>query len=321
MSANKLLIFHQGALGDLVTLFPLFIRLRGHYQAIDVICKHQIGQLARHLRFVDTTYPAESAVFSSLFGDGPVPPQLDMLGYYSTILLFSYSAALHQRVCSLTGAGVHLIPPRPSPEQQIHITDHYADHMERLAILPRSSGAAEKNAIYRDCRRPGFNPKRVVLHPGSGSRRKNWPLGNFLSLCHLLEAEGFESTFFLGPAEAHLSAALPNPVERPADLVALAESLRTAGAFIGNDSGATHLAAFLGLPTVAVFGPSDPLRWRPLGRAAAIVPSLEACAPCFETSNDTCQSMDCLELISPATVMETFHNLSSVRESSYLFDF
>jgi ADP-heptose:LPS heptosyltransferase len=53
--------------------------------------------------------------------------------------------------------------------------------------------------------------------------------------------------------------------ERPADLVALYNALRSASLFIGNDSGPAHLAGHLGVPTIVLYGPTTPLIWKPLG--------------------------------------------------------
>jgi len=55
------------------------------------------------------------------------------------------------------------------------------------------------------------------------------------------------------------------PLARPAQFVDLLAQLSAAAAFIGNDSGPTHLAAITGVPTVALFGPTNPVIWRPLG--------------------------------------------------------
>ena len=54
---------------------------------------------------------------------------------------------------------------------------------------------------------------------------------------------------------------------------ALASLLRRCAAYLGNDSGVTHLAALAGVPTVALFGPSDPARWSPLGPRVTVLRS------------------------------------------------
>jgi ADP-heptose:LPS heptosyltransferase len=309
LTATPLLIFHQGALGDWVNLFPHLVALRTRFQRIDVVCKSQIGALAQHLKLADRAYPSESALFAPLFGEGPLPPRLAMFDHYGTIVLFSYNGTLRQRVLSLTGAQVHLIPPRPATESRIHIQSHYTAWLEQLSVLPSLPAGATPALTGKNWRRPGFDPRCVLIHPGSGSRRKNWPLERFLALRQRLGEHGFKSSFLLGPAEAHLAAAQLHPMERPVDLVALAERLRSAGAFIGNDAGTAHLAAFLGLPTLAIFGPSDPARWRPHGRSTAIIQSADGCMPCFETNPSPCPTMDCLDRISVDTVMEAFLNL------------
>ena len=55
------------------------------------------------------------------------------------------------------------------------------------------------------------------------------------------------------------------PVLKDLDLPTVAAIARLASAFVGNDSGVSHLAAAVGAPGVVIFGPTDPARWRPLG--------------------------------------------------------
>jgi ADP-heptose:LPS heptosyltransferase len=71
--------------------------------------------------------------------------------------------------------------------------------------------------------------------------------------------------------------------------------LKESRLFLGNDSGATHLAAALGVPTLAVFGPSDPWLWRPLGPRVRVVTSRRLCAPCTAGGPIACSSRSCLE--------------------------
>lgn len=95
----------------------------------------------------------------------------------------------------------------------------------------------------------------VVLHPYSGGARKNWPLEHFRTL-----ASHFGNVAWTcGPEEE-----LPGAV-RFADLAELGRWISGARLFIGNDSGITHLAAAVGTPTLAVFGPTDPAIWCPAG--------------------------------------------------------
>jgi ADP-heptose:LPS heptosyltransferase len=97
-----------------------------------------------------------------------------------------------------------------------------------------------------------------------------WP--GFGDLLARLRAEGHAVIVSAGPADAPAAPdaldavwAADLPLERLAALIA------RAGAFVGNDSGPTHLAAALGRPTVALFGPTDPAVWAPLGPGVRVL--------------------------------------------------
>jgi ADP-heptose:LPS heptosyltransferase len=104
---------------------------------------------------------------------------------------------------------------------------------------------------------------RILLHPGSGSPAKIWP--HFEELARLLP----DSEILLGPCEKPLTA--PNPSLTNLSLPEVAEEVRRCRLFIGNDSGITHIAAYWGAPTIALFGPSDPAIWGPLGRRVRVL--------------------------------------------------
>jgi ADP-heptose:LPS heptosyltransferase len=105
---------------------------------------------------------------------------------------------------------------------------------------------------------------RIVLHPGSGSPGTCWPY--FRQLAERLASP----VFLLGPLEtAFETGRCPRLTEIP--LRRVAEVLGSCRAFIGNDSGITHLAAHLGTPTISLFGPTDPAVWGPIGRRVTIL--------------------------------------------------
>jgi ADP-heptose:LPS heptosyltransferase len=98
-----------------------------------------------------------------------------------------------------------------------------------------------------------------VIHPFSGSARKNWPLEKFRQLAHGLE-RNMHVHWCAGPDDPPLPGAV-----RIDDLYELARWLARARLYIGNDSCITHLAAAAGTPVLALFGPTDPARWAPRG--------------------------------------------------------
>jgi len=148
--------------------------------------------------------------------------------------------------------------------------------------------------------------KTILLHPGAGSPRKRWPLSRFLGLAAQIKARRFNPEFVIGPAEQDLLSELERhgaTVHRPLDSRDLLDLFHPAAAYVGNDSGASHLAAWAGLPSVAIFGPTDPVRWRPLGSAVEVVRPPLDCRPCFEEEVANCASENCLAATMPEDVL------------------
>jgi heptosyltransferase III len=116
---------------------------------------------------------------------------------------------------------------------------HAAAHLLRTVKLP--------DPPLPDLWQPGSDD--VIVHPGSGSPKKNWPYFEQLIAC-------------LGERARTLN---------DLSLREVSDIVRRCGAFVGNDSGITHLAGYLGTPTVALFGPTDPRMWGPLGRRSRIL--------------------------------------------------
>ncbi len=163
----------------------------------------------------------------------------------------------------------------------------------------------------------------IGLHPGAGRRIKEWPLDRFVELGRRL-IKGKDATLVLtGSASersraAVIRAALPSRVldlSGQLNLGALAETMSACDAFVSGDTSAMHFACALGLPSVAIFGPSDPGRYFSggdlgfgSGTHIALSPSLW-CSPCnlIRRPPEECDSAsapDCLLAISPERVFE-----------------
>lgn len=122
----------------------------------------------------------------------------------------------------------------------------------------------------------------LVFAVGSGSLTKNWPRHNFMRLVELARENGFEKfTAIIGPAEMErdpgavesLSAIGGVGVLIAPSIHGLASAIAGASVFVGADSGVTHLASLIGAPTVALFGPTNPLVWGPVGDRVTVIHS------------------------------------------------
>jgi len=137
-------------------------------------------------------------------------------------------------------------------------------------------------AVGADCRQAGFDRLRAfgshvaILHPGSGGMKKRWPLTGFLELAKRLKEDGrITPLLMLGEADQDLMDELnalgkPWPMLFGLSLCDVAGVLSCASLYVGNDSGVTHLAAAVGVRTVALFGPSDPAIWGPRGSHVSV---------------------------------------------------
>lgn len=301
----SLLIVHQGAFGDLVCIFPIIAALRSHFRPVAILCQGHLGRLAAAERLVDAWFAIEAAWAASLFTSDPAPEARRALAPYTHHLVLSKSAILAASLERIAGARIGRLAPRPPAGRRRHVAEHVLSCLRGLGWLPEGSVDAVLAPPLSAGARPGA--KTVLLHPGAGSPRKRWPLAGFLDLAARIEARRLGPEFVIGPAEHDLLAELERRtavVHRPADGIELLGRMRSAAAYIGNDSGASHLAGWAGLPSVVIFGPTDPARWRPLGRAVEIVRLPLSCTPCFETAAANCPGAECLADIAVDGVLE-----------------
>jgi ADP-heptose:LPS heptosyltransferase len=311
MAEDKLLIIHQGALGDVVLTFAGLIALRKRFSRIDILCQDQIGRLTVKLELVDKGYPLEAAYFATLFCDRADAKIKDRIRSYEKIVVFSFSAELENTINQISTSPCVRIPPRPSPRDRINVAEFLLQKLMAGGLIE----AVVANDLVSDWqqhnRKAGrsMDTTKIIIHPGAGSVRKRWPLARFLELAQVLEERGWQPQFVCGPAETDLDAKIKNqnrPAHRFSQLTDLADWIETAGGYIGNDSGISHLAAYLGLPCVVVFGPTDPARWTPPGlRVQVVRPALD-CEPCFEIEPHNCDRPACLTDATLESVLQAF---------------
>jgi hypothetical protein len=146
-----------------------------------------------------------------------------------------------------------------------------------------------------------FSNKLLVIHPGSGGCNKCWHLDNFLAVAMALRSKGMEVVFLLGPAEMdRFNNASIRDIKSTArcltdlSLTQVLGILSCADGFVGNDSGITHLAAAMGVRTLAVFGPTDPAVYKPIGPAVTI---LSCGASAFTEQPSACLQQELVQVL------------------------
>ena len=273
MLRRNVLILHTGALGDFVLCWPLVLALgRLHPQSRIIIVTHASkGALA------EAALRVESADIElgwhALFAEDDVKlvdrPAKLVEGAHAVYSFISRAEAIRKLAPE---AQVVALEPRPPQDYTKHASQFL---LEQLAPAPAVRSAVEQ--ILKSIHLRGISTGRshdgdVIVHPGSGSREKCWPLERFLKVIERLRRNRREVRVLLGEVERErfsereirsLEAAAN--VQCPPTYLELFNQLRTGSLFIGNDSGPGHLAGIMGLPSVILFGPSNPAVWRPMG--------------------------------------------------------
>jgi ADP-heptose:LPS heptosyltransferase len=182
----------------------------------------------------------------------------------------------------------------------LHHVQHLSDVLKlSTPVAPHLYIGAQHVAAAR-VKIPDGTPV-LAIAPVAADPAKTWPADKFAALVHYLTAPGspcagWRVALFGGPGDAGragaLTATLPSAIHifNEPDLLTVAASLGRCAAFIGNDSGLSHMAAAVGIPALAVFGPTDPARYGPWGGQVVRAPGgdmasldVETVAKAFKT--------------------------------------
>jgi ADP-heptose:LPS heptosyltransferase len=331
---RSMLVLHQGALGDFILALPsLEVLRRAFPQARSVIMGYP-----RILELVESRFYAEEILSIDQKGMAPFfvregPLDLRLSQFFKTFDLIAVFGKNGEgnlignlnRVCE--GRVLH-INSFPRWDGGIHLIDHLLMELSRYGF----SGSERIPKLFlnesdRDWAREYWMGKGVtaeerdmviIIHPGSGSKKKVWPLDRFLKLTEVLQQHlSSRILVVLGPAEGPETRKIFEN-ERPGSfilakglsLIQLASVMEGCRLFVGNDSGISHLAAALEIPTLAMFGPTDPKVWSPRGRNVRVIRKEIHCSPCPQERFFQCQHFECLKGIRLEEVLDGIRKLS-----------
>lgn len=264
-SGRRALVVRIGALGDVLLTRRLTFSLARAGIRSTLLAPARHASLLLHDPWIDGVLDSESPRFAAAFA-GRWPEDG---GAFNLAVAISRSAALIEGV---RGSAARVIVAPPESEQPaISIARQWANAVSAECeafhgVLPRLAVAVADDApIIKGA---------TLIHHGSGSPRKNWPIERFRELSRELLALGHRVAWIRGPAEPD-EAVPPSGVERldHPSLPSLAGALAAARLFIGNDSGVSHLAGAVGAPTVVLFGPTSSTVWSPDGARVRVVRS------------------------------------------------
>ena len=290
---KSIFIVHQGAIGDFILSLPSleaihrfhsqsrFIFL-GHPAIIEIIHSRPYFDFVlncsdkRWAPLYNSKVKLETGIFDSL-------PPVDSIFAFCRIS----SQTLVDNLARIYRKPSYRIDPFPEPSLGLHVSDYQCRQLEELGIpslpssapviAPSQQDLLEASRFFQENVRE--KTRLVLIHPGSGGRKKLWPVAGWLDLIMKISTENnIKIALIEGPADNEVVQQICSKVGSASLLIVnnwrlgkLAALIKHSSLYVGNDSGITHLAAACNTPTIALFGPTDPRIWGPEGSKVKVV--------------------------------------------------
>ena len=288
------LVLHPGALGDVLLAVPALRALRAEGDLVTIAAQPRIGALLVALGVVDQAIAFDTLGIEALFTDTSLPRDAPLARHLSTatrvVCWFGARDAQFTRRLSSLAPRAAIAPPSTPPTlvwrhllstaaatmPTAHDQDSPTDTLVAPIAVTRSVAAAGREALVA----AGWDGHShlLIVHPGAGGTSKRWPAEGFAEITASLEAtvavhegpaDAEAVSAFMASADrvfAKKSSSAPILLMNPA-LPTLAGALSLATAYLGNDSGVSHLAAAVGTRSVVLF--TEPaLPWLPWSKTA-----------------------------------------------------
>lgn len=273
----RTMIFRSGAVGDTILLLPFLCWLEGRYSPVKFTLVGRPERLAVIAGQLDSASVIDlDGSFAWLFAEGMEAPAAirSLLREQDWVIRFSASPGdeADTRLRAMGDFRFDSVRALPGPDYEKHSVFYPFDALGIEAPVEKTmaQGFHWRGSIGQ------FDRPTLAFAPGAGSASKRWSVERWERA--LGELKGIRKLAILGPAEQEGASKemerlgrLTDEVLRCPALEELARTLSRCRAFVGCDSGITHLAAMVGIPTLALFGPTDPCRWGPVGRKAFIL--------------------------------------------------
>lgn len=244
------LLIRPGGIGDFLLSLPALECLKQDFTEVWTMPRNvPLARFADQARAIPSTG-------LDLLGVTDAPAQLGerLRSFDSIVSWYGANRPEFRDFVKTMGLPFEFFPALPADNCGMHAVDFYLSQVRTLTA--RSSDGIPRLHCPLP---PGPREPYAVIHPFSGSLRKNWPLERFRAMAHGLERR-MRVYWCAGPEDPPLEGAV-----RIDDLYELGCRLAGAALYVGNDSGITHLAAAVGTAVLALFGPTDPAVWAPRG--------------------------------------------------------
>jgi heptosyltransferase I len=330
LNSARILLIKPSSLGDIVHAFPVVAAIKTQWPASHVtwLVKRQWADLVDRAEGVDHVWPVEMTVGSWIREGLALRAQrfdlaLDLQGLFRSGILARLSGAPSRIgfANGREGSPWFYTQRVPVLSPDIHAVDRYLSVVAALGASMSDKPRFGFRLLEKDMatvrelsRRKGFSVDRpwVAMNIGARWLTKRWPLKSFAAVVDQLYEAHLGPVVMIGGSEERVDTnRLRALTDRPfidlsgeIPLGCLPALLSKATAMVTNDSGPMHIAAGLGVPVVAMFGPTSATRTGPYGDGHRVLSSQIPCSPCYSRVCRHHPELECLHLINPTHVIE-----------------
>ncbi len=336
---RHILLIKPSSLGDIVHAMPTCAAIRRAYPKARLtwLVKHQWAGLVERIDGVDRVWPVKSTLKGwlsqvSLLRAERFDLVVDLQGLFRSAAIGSLSGSplLVGFANGREGSPWFYSKRVPVPQSEMHAVDRYL-------LVAKAVGAVETGApefrfripqtdheeVDRLLSQSGITPGMswVAMNVSARWPTKRWPAASFAETADRLRQEGCGAVVMIGgPDERAEVAAVSGMMKTPpidlagATAVGLLPALLSrASMLITNDSGPMHVAAAVGIPVVALFGPTSAARTGPYGVGHDVLTAKIPCSPCFSRTCHNALPLECLQTVSPELVLQAVRAQRSLR--------
>ncbi len=338
-SYRRILLIKPSSLGDIVHAMPTCAAIRRAYPnaRLTWLVKREWAGLVERINGVDRVWPVESTLTGWLSQVPLLRAEgfdlvVDLQGLFRSAAIgwFAGSSLLVGFANGREGSPWFYSRRVPVPRLEMHAVDRYL--LVAQAVGAGESGTpefrfripqADHEEIGRLLNRSGVAPgvNWVAMNVSARWPTKRWPAVSFAEVADRLQQEGRGAVVMIGgPGEradvAAVSAMMKTPVVDLAGATTvglLPALLSKASLLVTNDSGPMHIAAAVGTPVVALFGPTSAVRTGPYGAGHDVLTGRVPCSPCFNRTCHNALPLECLQTVSPQQVLAAVRAKQSSR--------
>lgn len=341
---QRILIIKPSSLGDIVHVLPTLAAFRDRFPQAHIawLVKRRWAELVKRAEGVDTVWSVDSGLVGWLSALPRIRAArydlvVDLQGLFRSGIM-TWLSGCPTRVGFANGregSPLFYTHPVPAPPPGMHAVDRYLLMASALGAAGSETGTRPGRPQFRFRSHPEDRKKVdellsrwaltptdpwIAMHVAARWPTKRWPAESFATVLDACQESRLGRVVLigspddLGTAEEVERHAKTKPINLTGavPLGALPTLLAQARALITNDSGPMHIAAAVGTPVVALFGPTSPARTGPYGSGHSVLLNQIPCAPCFRRVCRNDVQLECLTGVLPGQVLQAVREILGV---------